>query len=164
MKPANLVTPVFALLILVALWIQTSEALKASGSWGRKRSRAVEAPDPYAGLERQLAQADPVPANGAPRDPFFFSQTTMRSPTRLATHVRSTTPMETPPPQRERPVLTAIIADEDPRAIVRYEDKSYSVRAGDLFAEFRVVSVSADGVELDQGGQRMVLRIPRKGD
>jgi hypothetical protein len=55
-------------------------------------------------------------------------------------------------------VLTAIVADNDPRAVIRYEDRNFTVKAGDLFADFRVVSITASEVVLESNGQRYVLR------
>jgi hypothetical protein len=68
------------------------------------------------------------------------------------------------PPPAPRPVVTAIIADEDPRALITYESKNYSVKTGDLFAEFRVVSVNAERVLLEGPGGPLVLRGPVRGD
>jgi hypothetical protein len=67
-------------------------------------------------------------------------------------------------PEPARPLLTAIVADADPRAVIRYEDRYYTVKSGDLFARFRVISISADQVVLDGGGERIALKRPTKGD
>jgi hypothetical protein len=40
----------------------------------------------------------------------------------------------------------------------------YSVRTNTLFADFRVVSITAQWVVLDRGGESLVLRLPVKGD
>ncbi|HET9326040.1 MAG TPA: hypothetical protein VFQ05_04640, partial [Candidatus Eisenbacteria bacterium] len=64
-----------------------------------------------------------------------------------------------------QPVVTAIVTDADAqRAIVVYLGTSYSVKSGDLFAQYRVVSISAESVVLDDGRQQLVLRRPAKGD
>jgi len=69
------------------------------------------------------------------------------------------------PPTPSRPFLTAIISDaSDQRAIVVYEGHSYSVGVGDLFAQFKVVSISPDGVVLDNGQERFTLPRPKKGN
>jgi len=61
-------------------------------------------------------------------------------------------------------VLTTIVFDADPRATVRWDGRDYSVRAGALFADFRVVSITRDQVVLDHAGESVVLKLPRKGD
>ena len=66
-----------------------------------------------------------------------------------------------PPP---RPVLTGILADNDPRAFIRYQDRNYTVKVGDLFADFKVVSITRDQVVLDRNGERLTLLSPTKGD
>ena len=148
------------LLVLVAG--QTLIAFERSGrfTWKRAPKYAVNPADPYNRLEQALSEPDHPPVLVGLRDPFTFGHATVRP-----THVGGGTP-EGPvtPIYTPRPVLTAIISDpSDPRAIVVYENHNYSVRAGDLFAEFKVVSISADGVVLDNGRERLVLQRPTKG-
>jgi Tfp pilus assembly protein PilP len=152
----NLLAPLLALVLLILIGVQTSDALRRSGAWSARSRAATQTPvDPYASLERQLARTDQgYPAAGL-RDPFAFGSTPQ--PPRPVV-VRRVVP---PPPPK--PVLTANIQDrEDPRALLQYEDRNYSVKTGDLFAEFRVVSITGEQVVLDGRGQRLILTRPTK--
>lgn len=147
------------LLLMVAG--QTLIAFQRSGRihWGRAPKYTASGNDPSNRLERLLSEPDHPPELVGMRDPFQFG----RGPVRPPTHVTGG-PGPTPPPATPRPVLTAIISDpSDNRAIVVYDNHSYSVRAGDLFAEFKVVSISPDGVVLDNGRERLTLQRPTKG-
>ena len=158
----TLLPAILAILILVVIGLQTSDALKRSGSWSRSTGPKTPVIDPYAALDGQLARQGQPPEAGTLRDPFAFGG---GGAVAIRREPRTGRPSEAvQPPPRPRPVLTAIIADEDPRALIVYEDRNYSVKTGDLFAEFRVVSVNAEQVVLDGGGQRLVLRRPVRGD
>ena len=127
--------------------------------FGQAPKFAVNPADPYNRLERVLSEPDRPPVLAGMRDPFQFG----RGPVRPPTHT-TTGPVGPAPPTTPRPVLTAIISDpSDNRAIVVYDSHSYSVRAGDLFAEYKVVSISPDGVVLDNGRERLTLQRPTKG-
>ena len=145
---------------LLAVLTVTLAALRESDRWRRPgRDVARQANDPYDGLSRLLAQGPAVPAS-AVRDPF------------RAVNVRTTTapvrptPAAPPPPVRELPVVTAIVVSDDgnPQAVIRYEGRSITVGAGGLFADYKVVSVTADAVVLERAGQQLVLKQPKKGD
>jgi len=147
---------VMALLFLIVIGVQTSDALKRSGAWTRARTASVHV-DPYANLDRQLETLGRTTPGSAPRDPFSYAG----GPVVVRVDSGDARPRVRRPPD---PVLTAIVADEDPRALIRYEDRNYSVKTGDLFAEFRVMSVTRDEVVLDGGGRSLVLRRPGKGE
>lgn len=153
---------ILASLLLAAVVAQTLDAFQRSGRWnpGRKHSSAANAADPFARLERMLNQPDQPPSLQGLRDPFAYGRA-------AAVAAPSPGPGVTrpaPDPAGSRPVLTAIVTDpQDPQAVIVYENRNYSVRVGDLFAEFRVVSISADGVVLDSGRERLVLQRPTKG-
>ncbi|MEO5617667.1 MAG: hypothetical protein ABIS67_07830 [Candidatus Eisenbacteria bacterium] len=156
---ASTVAPPLAAAIILALIItQTREALTLSGAWRRASAAAASAPSPFASLERLLA-APPRARAELPRDPLrsgAVPQVAVSRPTR-----------PTPPPvpaAPAKPVLTSIVFDADPRATVRWNGRDYSVRAGTLFADFRVTSVDRDQVVLDRGGEPVVLRLPKRGD
>jgi hypothetical protein len=147
------------LLLLVAG--QTLIAFQHSGRihWGHGPKFSVNPGDPYARLERLLSMPDAPPSLAAMRDPFQYGH----GPVVHVTHTATAGPVVAPSPSR--PFVTAILSDpNDPRAIVVYEGHSYSVRSGDLFAEFKVVSISADGVVLDNGQERLTLQRPKKGN
>ncbi len=149
--------PLVALAILAVVGLQTSEALRHSGTWGatRRPVRTV-APDPYARLEAQLAAPAAGLALASLRDPFAYG----RAPV-PASRARARPYVPPPPP---RPVLTAILADNDPRALIHYDGRDYRVKTGDSFADFKVISITADQVVLDRGGQRLILHRPTKGE
>ena len=144
---------------LVAVLVVTLAALRESDRWRRPgRDATRQANDPYDGLARLLAQGPTAPAT-AVRDPFRPGD--VRTVT-VRTRPTAVTP---PEPKREVPVLTAIVSDEsDPRAVISYEGGNYTVGAGGLFADYRVVSVTADAVVLERAGQQLVLQRPKKGD
>ena len=61
-------------------------------------------------------------------------------------------------------MVTAIISDGSAHsAMIRVGGRSYTVKAGELFAGFEVVSVSATDVVLDNHGERMSLKVSTKG-
>jgi len=147
---------------LLAVAIVTFEALRESDRWrrpGRNTNRRVD--DPYDGLARLLA-AGPAPSSGPVRDPFRPGDV-RTAPLHTAT-VRITPPA----PARELPVLSAIVtsSDGEPQALIRYQGRNYTVGAGALFADYKVVSVTADAVVLEQvgTGQQLILQRPKKGE
>ena len=149
------------LLVLVAG--ETLNAFQRSGRihWGRVAKYSFNPSDPYARLERLLSMPDQPPSLAGMRDPFQYG----RGPVVVRTTHTGTALGPVQPPTPSRPVVTAILSDSsDPRAIVVYEGHSYTVRSGDLFAEFKVVSISADGVVLDNGRERFTLQRPKKGN
>ncbi|MEK7330743.1 MAG: hypothetical protein AAB113_08060, partial [Candidatus Eisenbacteria bacterium] len=95
-------------------------------------------------------------ASASLRDPFAYG----RAPV-AASRARARPYVPPPPP---RPVLTAILADNDPRALIHYDGRDYRVKTGDSFADFKVISITADQVVLDRGGQRLILHRPTKGE
>lgn len=160
--PRRLVTILVATATLALVGLQTLAALRTEGPWRAPGRPPVATPNPYTRLERLILQEEEPRLPSTARDPFGYgaaASAQRRPPT------EQPKPRPQPPPEPERPVLTAIVSDEDPRAVLRYEDRSYTVKGGDLFAEFRVVSVTADRVVLESGGRRIVLDRPsRKGD
>ncbi len=59
------------------------------------------------------------------------------------------------------PTLTAIVFDNDPRAIVRWNGRDWDVRQNALFDVFQVVSISRDQVVLRRGDESIVLKRPQ---
>ena len=150
---------VAVLLFSFVVW-QTVGALAATGVWQREPRTRVRAPDdPFAAVDRFVVD----PAAGNPgsqvRDPFLYGgivvSTTPRKPV-----VRK--PVLPPPPAR--PQLTAIVWDADPRALVRWKDHEYTIRAGGLFDEFQVVNITRDQVILRRGAENIVLQRRSQGE
>lgn len=157
MSPRTLIPPILALVLLLIIGNQTSDALRQSGTWRSAPRPTPPTVNPYASLERALAQSDSTPSLAGLRDPFNFVR--VAAP-RVTMVYRPPTPEPIP-----QPVVTAIVTDaEDARAIIVYLGTSYSVRSGDLFAQYRVMSISAESVVLDDGRQQLVLKRPLKGD
>ena len=155
----RLFIPLIAVGILAIISLQTSEALKNSGAWRKAPAEGNGRPDPYAALDAEIAERSKAVELVSLRDPFAFG----RAPEPATPHIRTTTPPAPPPPRR--PVLTAILqGDDDPRALLHYNDRDYTVKAGDLFADFQVISIAGDQVVLARGSERMILRRPTKGD
>ena len=155
----SLIAPIVALIVLALVLNVTLAALRTSGVWNRARVAFRPAKsNPYERLDQVLATS---PGPGGPtlmRDPFSFGPAlvVVNRPTRPHRPV-------TPPPPPV-PVLTSIVWDADPRATVRWNGRDYSVRANSLFADFRVVSITAQQVVLERGGENLVLRLPVKGE
>jgi len=142
-----------ALGALVLVIAQTLNAFERADRLGARPGGNV-APDPYARLEILLTGSDSELPPERLRDPFKDVRTAP-APTPY---------VKPPPPAAPRPVVTAIISDGNAHsAIVRVENRSFTVKAGELFAGFQVVSVSASEVVLDNRGERLTLRVSTKG-
>ena len=81
----------------------------------------------------------------------------------MAAPSRPVKPIERPAPPAV-PVLTAIVWDNDPRALVHWKDREWTVREGGLFDEFQVVSITRDQVSLRRGDATLVLQRRNLGD
>ena len=150
--------PIIAVALLIVIGFQTSDAMRQSGNWKTKSGPTTRSADPYAGLDAQLARQDNAPVPASLRDPFGYGRTTESNP-RPVVHVKLA------PPPAPRPDLTGVIMDgAEVRAILRFEDRSYSVKTGDTFADFKVVNITAEQVVLDRKGERIVLTRTPKGD
>jgi hypothetical protein len=152
--------PFLALALLALVVTQTLNALQESGVW-RFGTRKVFVPpaDPLADLDGQVARAQRASFSGATRDPFGYGAVAPR-PGEGRPVVRR--PVVPRPPAV--PVLTAIIFDEDPRALVRWEGRQYTIRPGRLFADFEVESIAHDQVVLKRGSESIVLRRKPQGE
>lgn len=154
------VAPFLAVALFAFVVTQTLHALQSSGVWrfGARKSY-VPPPDPLAGLDGLLARAQAPTFSGASRDPFGYGAVA-QAPGDDRPVVRR--PVVPRPPAL--PVLTAVVYDADPRALVRWEGREYTVRPGGIFAEFEVDSISRDQVVLKRGPERIVLRRKPQGE
>lgn len=156
----RLVAPVVALALFAFVVWQTVDALQDSGVWSFGARKAVApAADPLAALDGLVAKSQSATFDGASRDPFGYGAVAPR-PDPARPVVRR--PVEPPPPAV--PVLTAIVYDNDPRALVRWDGREFTVHSGSLFAEFEVLSIGRDQVVLKRGTENIVLRRKPQGD
>ena len=157
--PETWVPSLVALAVLVAAGAQTVAALRVTGAFGWQTDVVpVGVPPAYETVNRALDQGDPRLALASVRDPFAARAQVQP---RAARRVVARTETLPPPPV---PVLTAIVWDADPRALVHWKDREWTVREGGLFDEFQVVSITRDQVSLRRGDATLVLQRRNPGD
>ncbi len=158
-EPAAWVARIIALAVMVAVGAQTISALGVTGAFdSRQATVMVPVPVAYQAVDRALDRLE----GGAPvaraRDPFEF-----RVPARDPAPPRVAT-APSPVVRESDPILTAIVWDNDPRALVRWKDREWTVREGGLFDEFQVVSITRDEVHLLRGAATIVLQRRNPGE
>ena len=157
------ISPLVAMLVLGVVVAQTLAALQVTGAFGWHASvpRATVAPA-YQSLDHAIDRHDASFTLAGLRDPFGYGHA---GADRFAA--------ASPPPPRPRPdpvvvvalpVLTAIVWDNDPRALVRWQQREWTVREGGLFDEFQVVSITRDQVTLRRGDETLVLNRRNPGE
>lgn len=157
------VSPIVALFVLGVAGVQTLGALRVTGAFGwRSEVARAAVPASYQAVERALDRHDPHFTLEDLSDPFQFGHPDGDGDGD-----------DPPPPPRPRvvvpvvqpvPVLTAILWDNDPRALVRWKDREWTVRPGGLFDEFEVVSITRDQVTLRRGVEDVVLSRRNPGE
>lgn len=157
--PAAWVARLIALAVMAAIGAQTISALGVTGAFdSREASVMVPVPAAYQAVDRALDRRDARTPFDATRDPFEFRLAPRETGSpRVATH-------PTPAVVQSDPVLTAIVWDNDPRALVRWKDREWTVREGGLFDEFQVVSITRDQVRLLRGDATIVLQRRNPGE
>jgi len=158
--PEAWLPPLVALAVLVAAGTQTVAALRVTGAFGWQTDVVpVAVPPAYESVNRALDRHDPRLTLAAVRDPFSTrAPVAVRMPSRP---VKIAAPVVAPP---ALPILTAIVWDNDPRALVHWKDREWTVREGGLFDEFMVVSITRDQVSLRRGDATLVLQRRNPGD
>lgn len=160
--PLSWISPVVAIAVMVTAVVQTLGALAVTGAFGQGVHSTPSVVSPaYQAVEDALDRRDPRFALEGLRDPFQFGAPPADDPAKAPT----------PPPVRLAapvpvvlPVLTAIVWDSDPRALVRWQDREWTVREGGLFDEFQVVKISRDQVTLRRGDETIVLKRRNPGE
>ena len=157
------VSPLIALLVMGMVCVQTLAALRESGAFGWHTSAPRVAVSPaYASLDRAIDRHDPRFTLRDLRDPFEYSHASAAP----VDHSQPPASRHKPVPvmAAEVPVLTAIVWDNDPRALVRWHQREWTVRQGGLFDEFQVVDISRDQVTLRRGDETLVLHRRNPGE
>ena len=156
--PEAWLPPLVAIAVLITAGTQTVAALRVTGAFGWQTDAVpVAVPPAYEAVNRALDRRDPRLALAAVRDPFTARpMVAARPPVRPVTVVAKVAPPV--------PILTAIVWDNDPRALVHWKDRDWTVREGGLFDEFLVVSITRDQVSLRRGDATLVLQRRNLGD
>ena len=155
----GLLAPLLALVLFALMGWQTMSALQIAGAWRTPRvTHPVTADDPLARLDSQLSQVQ-ASRLGAVRDPFGYTPAPVVERTPGDPRPRVVVPVAP-----SRPLLTAIVYDNDPRALVRWKDREWTIRAGGLFDDFEVASISRDQVVLRRAGESIVLQRKPQGE
>ena len=157
--PEAWLPPLVAIAVLITAGTQTVAALRVTGAFGWQTDAVpVAVPPAYEAVNRALDRHDPRLALAAVRDPFTARlMAAVRPPVRPVKVVANVAPPELP-------ILTAIVWDNDPRALVHWKDRDWTVREGGLFDEFLVVSITRDQVSLRRGDATLVLQRRNLGD
>lgn len=115
-RAGRFLAPLLALGVFAFVLVQTLGALQDSGVWRFSGRHALPAPpDPLLALDGVLARQQAASFAGGARDPFAFGAAPARTE-----EVRPVVRRPVVPPPPAVPVLTAIVYDADPRAIVRW--------------------------------------------
>ena len=151
--------PLVALVLFVLVGTQTANALRQSGVWTRPGHATAPAADPLVALDQVLGRPGAWSPSTPLRDPFQLGPPPAPvAPASPVVHHRA------PPPPPPRPVLTAIVWDADPRALVHWKSRDWTIRAGGLFDEFQVLGITRDQVTLARGSETIVLQRKPQGD
>ncbi|MEQ1832556.1 MAG: hypothetical protein ABL977_05825 [Candidatus Eisenbacteria bacterium] len=157
------ISPLVALAVLGVTVVLTLGALGVTGAFGWRTAVPRSAvPPAYQAVERALDRHDPHFTLQDLRDPF--------QPGRPDFDGDGDDPPPAPRPKVVvpvpvvLPVLTAIVYDTDPRALVRWQGREWTVRAGGLFDEFQVVSITREQVTLRRGTEDLVLTRRNPGE
>ena len=154
------ISPLVALAVLGLAVTQTLEALGVTGAFGwRVATVHVEVPSAHLSVDRALERRDQAARPEGVRDPFSFSR---GAPAPIA--VSAARRPADPAPAPAAPVLTAIVWDDDPHALVRWSGREWTIREGGLFDEFQVVRISREQVTLRRGDATLVLNRRNPGE
>ena len=152
----SFLAPLIALVILLVIVAQTTGAIRAAGTWTPRPPRSAGQVNPYVRIDGLLERAA-VPGATAVRNPFAFG-----AASRSATTAVRPRPVKIVLP--ERPTLTSIVFDDDPRATIRFDGRDYAVRQNGLFDDYQVTSITRNQVTLRRNGETLVLQLQRKGE
>lgn len=159
-NPSSLLTVVAAIALFALVVFQTWSSLRAAGAWRSAKPVVTVAPDdPFVFLDQQLSRSlRPLPS--AVRDPFRYGGPSAP----VATATTTVRPKVVIPVAPQRPILTAIVWDNDPRAIINWKGRAWTVHEGLLFDEFIVTSIKQEQVVLRRGDESIVLTRKSSGE
>jgi len=159
-NPGGVLSVVAAIALFALVLVQTWSSLRAAGAWrSAKPVTAIAPDDPFVVLDGHLGRAlRPLPS--AVRDPFRYGGAAVPA----ATTARPSPPRVEVPVVPQRPILTAIVWDNDPRAIVNWKGRAWTVHEGLLFDEFIVISIRPEQVVLKRGDESIVLKRKPSGE
>ena len=157
-EAGRLLTALIAVVVFALVAFQTVGALHDSGAWAGawKKHSFVPGPrpdDPFAPLDALLDHPLPPLGSGAVRDPFALGA----APAPATSHAPAARKPVAPAPE-PKPILTAIVWDADPRALVHWQGRDWTIRSGGLFDEFQVQSITREQVTLSRGSETIVLQ------
>lgn len=149
---------VVALGVMALAVVKTFEGLAVTGAFGWDAEQVhVEMPVAYQKVDTSLERRDRAGRVTRVGDPFSFR--------RGAVRMVAVAPTAQPPVVvAQAPLLTAIVWDDDPRALVRWNGREWTIREGGLFDEFQVVHISREQVTLRRGDATLVLHRRNPGD
>lgn len=163
--PSWLVSPLVALVVLAVAVFQTMGALGVTGAFGAGSGAQRPAVAPaYQSLDRAIDRQDPRFRLEDLRDPFTFGRRDQDNTDVPIAPTPQPRPVVPAPVPEARPLLTAIVSDSDPRALIRWKGREWTVREGGLFDEFQVVSITREQVTLRRGDAIVVLQRQNPGD
>lgn len=149
---------IVTLAVLAAVGAQTLSALGVTGAFESGTATVmVPVPPAYQAVDRALDRREPRQPVAGILDPFEFHMASRGSTPPGAVRQR-------PAVVESTPLLTAIVWDNDPRALVRWKDREWTIRDGGLFDEFQVVGITRDEVTLLRGGSTIVLQRKTPGE
>jgi len=147
--------------VLMLVVSETIAGLGVTGAFGwRVQPVKVEVPSAFRTVDETLARLEGSAAPDGLRDPFVFARPTAVAVTRAAAPA-APRPL---PAAEAQPILTAIVWDDDPRALVRWKGREWTIREGGLFDEFQVVRISRDQVQLRREDATLVLTRRNPGE
>lgn len=157
------VSPIVAVVVLGVVTAQIFGALQVTGAFGWHSAAPRVATSPaYQSLDRAIDLHDPN-----------FTLEGLRSPFEYGRADAARDGNDPPVPRRSElapvaapamPVLTAIVWDNDPRALIRWNQREWTVREGGLFDVFQVVGINRDQVTLRRGDETLVLHRRNPGE
>lgn len=157
------VSPLVAVVVLTLVTAQIFGALQVTGAFGwHSPAPPLVASPSYRSLERAIDLHDPSFSLADLRNPFEYGR--LAGGPDGSDSPRSQRHKSAPVAPAPMPVLTAIVWDNDPRALIHWKQREWTVREGGLFDEFQVVGFTREQVTLRRGDETLVLHRRNPGE